>query len=312
GSAARDPGLHGPVACAVPARAHRRRDRHPAAARTRAARAGPRRAGRERRGLRNHRLALRRTRLVEPLDARDRQRELRLPCLSGQDLRRVGRRAGRARVPAAGRLVVPGRRSVPQGRSRANRTRPLRKSEMDPILGGALIIAAMLAVAAIGLPVGLSMAAVGFVGMYLLAGAPFALGTFMTLPYSIASQYAFVVVPMFVLMGAFASTSGMTSEMYTAAHRLFSGMRGGLYYTTVLASAAFGAVSGSTIVAGAVFTRIAFPEMMRYGYRRSLSAGSIAAAGTFAALIPPSISMVIYGILTGESIGALLMAGLVP
>jgi len=183
---------------------------------------------------------------------------------------------------------------------------------MDPILGGALIIAAMLAVAAIGLPVGLSMAAVGFVGMYLLAGAPFALGTFMTLPYSIASQYAFVVVPMFVLMGAFASTSGMTSEMYTAAHRLFSGMRGGLYYTTVLASAAFGAVSGSTIVAGAVFTRIAFPEMMRYGYRRSLSAGSIAAAGTFAALIPPSISMVIYGILTGESIGALLMAGLVP
>lgn len=183
---------------------------------------------------------------------------------------------------------------------------------MDPILGGFLLIVAMLVIAAIGLPVGLSMAAVGFVGMFVLAGAPFALGTFMTLPYSISSQYAFVVVPMFVLMGAFASSSGMTSEMYTAAYRLFSGVRGSLYYTTVLASAAFGAVSGSTVVAGAVFTRIAFPEMMRFGYKRSLSAGSIAAAGTFAALIPPSISMVIYGILTGESIGALLMAGLIP
>lgn len=183
---------------------------------------------------------------------------------------------------------------------------------MDPILGGSLLIVAMLVVAAIGLPVGLSMAAVGFVGMCLLAGVPFALGTFMTLPYSISSQYAFVVVPMFVLMGAFAATSGMTSELYTAAHRLLSGVRGSLYYTTVLASAAFGAVSGSTVVAGAVFTRIAFPEMIRFGYKRSLSAGCIAAAGTFAALIPPSISMVIYGILTGESIGALLMAGLVP
>jgi tripartite ATP-independent transporter DctM subunit len=183
---------------------------------------------------------------------------------------------------------------------------------MDPILGGSLLIVAMLAVAAIGVPVGLAMAAVGFVGMCLLAGVPFALGTFMTLPYSIASQYAFVVVPMFVLMGAFASTSGMTAEMYTAAYRLFSGVRGSLYYTTVLASAAFGAVSGSTVVAGAVFTRIALPEMIRFGYKRSLSAGCIAAAGTFAALIPPSISMVIYGILTGESIGALLMAGLVP
>ncbi|WP_332813838.1 TRAP transporter large permease [Ramlibacter sp.] len=183
---------------------------------------------------------------------------------------------------------------------------------MDPIFGGALIIVAMLVVAALGVPVALSMAGVGFVGMCLLAGTPFALGTFMTLPYSIASQYAFVVVPMFVLMGAFAATSGLTGELYTAAHRLFSGIRGSLYYTTVLASAGFGAVSGSTVVAGAVFTKVALPEMIRFGYKRSLSAGCIAAAGTFAALIPPSISMVIYGILTGESIGALLMAGVVP
>jgi C4-dicarboxylate transporter, DctM subunit len=183
---------------------------------------------------------------------------------------------------------------------------------MDPLYIGALLIGAMLLVVALGMPVGLSMASVGFLGMWALSGLPFALGTFMTLPYSIASQYSFAVVPMFVLMGAFAATSGMTSELYTAAYRLLSGIRGSLYYTTVLASAAFGAVSGSTVVAGAVFTRMALPEMIRFGYKKSVSAGCIAAAGTFAALIPPSISMAIYGILTGESIGALLMAGLIP
>jgi tripartite ATP-independent transporter DctM subunit len=183
---------------------------------------------------------------------------------------------------------------------------------MDPILLGSLLIVGMLVIVALGVPVGLSMAGVAFLGMWTLSGLPFALGTFMTLPYSIASQYSFAVVPMFVLMGAFAATSGMTTELYTAAYRLLSGLRGSLYYTTVLASAAFGAVSGSTVVAGAAFTRMALPEMIRFGYKRSVSAGCIAAAGTFAALIPPSISMAIYGILTGESIGSLLMAGLVP
>jgi tripartite ATP-independent transporter DctM subunit len=117
---------------------------------------------------------------------------------------------------------------------------------------------------------------------------------------------------MFVLMGALASTAGMTAELYTAAYRLLSGLRGSLYYATILASAAFGAVSGSTVVAAAVFTKMALPEMMRFGYKRSVAAGCIAGAGTFAALIPPSISMAIYGILTGESIGRLLMAGVIP
>jgi tripartite ATP-independent transporter DctM subunit len=133
-----------------------------------------------------------------------------------------------------------------------------------------------------------------------------------TLPYSIGSQYAFVVIPMFVLMGSLTAKSGITSELYTAAYRVFSPVRGSLYYSTILASAAFSAISGSTVVASAVFTKMALPEMIRFGYNASVAAGCIAAAGTFAALIPPSISMVFYGILTGESIGALLMAGLIP
>jgi tripartite ATP-independent transporter DctM subunit len=183
---------------------------------------------------------------------------------------------------------------------------------VDPLLAGTLIIAAMLFFTAIGVPVGASMAFVGFAGMASLAGLPFALGTMTTLPYSIGSQYAFVVIPMFVLMGSLTAKSGITSELYTAAYRVFSPVRGSLYYSTILASAAFSAISGSTVVASAVFTKMALPEMIRFGYNASVAAGCIAAAGTFAALIPPSISMVFYGILTGESIGALLMAGLIP
>lgn len=183
---------------------------------------------------------------------------------------------------------------------------------MDPILIGSLLIAAMIFVVALGVPVGISMAFVGFAGMWIFNGLPFALGTFMTLPYHVGSQYTFVVIPMFVLMGALAAAGGITGELYNAAHHVFSRTRGGLYYATIIASAAFGAVSGSTVVAGAVFSKIALPEMVRFGYNRAIAAGCIAAAGTFAALIPPSISMVIYGILTGESIGALLMAGVLP
>lgn len=183
---------------------------------------------------------------------------------------------------------------------------------MDPILLGTLLIVAMVGLVALGVPVGISMSLTALAGMWAFGGSAFMLGTFMTLPYSIAGQYAFVVIPMFVLMGALAAAGGITSELYTAAHHVFSRMRGGLYYATIMASAAFGAVSGSTVVAGAVFSKIALPEMISRGYNRGIAAGCIAAAGTFAALIPPSISMVIYGILTGESIGALLMAGLIP
>ena len=96
---------------------------------------------------------------------------------------------------------------------------------MDPILLGSLLIVAMIVIVALGVPVGLSMAGIGFLGMWGLSGLPFALGTFMTLPYSIASQYSFAVVPMFVLMGAFAATSGMTAELYTAAYAAASTTR---------------------------------------------------------------------------------------
>ena len=182
----------------------------------------------------------------------------------------------------------------------------------DPILIGCVTIAALLALVAVRVPVAIAMVVVSVAGLATVAGPAFVLTTTETLPYAVASEYAFVVVPMFMLMGALTSATGITGELYTAAYRWTSGMKGSLYYATTLASGGFGAINGSTIVSSVLFTRIALPEMQRFGYSMPLSAGCICAAGTFAALIPPSIAMVIYALLTNESIGALLIAGLVP
>ncbi|EPX82273.1 TRAP transporter large permease [Salipiger mucosus] len=183
---------------------------------------------------------------------------------------------------------------------------------MGNLADGFLIIGILLVVIAAGIPVGIAMAAVAMAGLALTAGLPFMLSTAESLPYALASDFAFVVVPMFVLMGALTSSAGITQELYSAAYRWNAGVRGGLYYATTLASGGFGAINGSTVVSATLFTRIALPEMLRYRYSGSLSAGCIAAAGTFAALIPPSLGMVIYGILTEESVGALLVGGLLP
>lgn len=183
---------------------------------------------------------------------------------------------------------------------------------MSGLAYGLIGIFSLLALAAIGVPVGISIGTVAIIGLIAAGGMTFMQATVMTLPYDITSHYGFVVIPMFVLMGAIASSSGIVSEVYTAAYRWTSHIRGGLYIATSLASAGFAAISGSTVVNAAVFTRIAMPEMIRFGYDRGVGAGCIAAAGTFAALIPPSLSFVIYGILTGESIGRLLIAGILP
>ncbi len=182
----------------------------------------------------------------------------------------------------------------------------------EPILVGILGIAAMLTVGAIGVPVAFSMIVVGIAGLWYFGGFPFVATTLKTLPYQIFSEYAFAVIPMFILMGALASAAGITTELYAVTNRLLGRVRGGLLMATTLASAIFSAISGSTIVNATVFTRIALPEMLKYGYERGIAAGCIAAAGTFAALIPPSISLVIVAILTEGSIGAMLIAGILP
>lgn len=183
---------------------------------------------------------------------------------------------------------------------------------MGPIATGLVIISALLCLMALGIPVAYAMAVVGLVGLAATSGWPFMLATLQNLPYAVATDFSFLVIPMFIFMGALTSVAGITNELYTAAYRWTSRLRGSLYYTTVLASGAFGAINGSTVVSAVLFTKMALPEMVKFGYARWLSAGCICAAGTFAALIPPSLSMVLYAILTQESVGALLMAGVFP
>jgi len=183
---------------------------------------------------------------------------------------------------------------------------------MDPLSIAWIAIFAMLIVIAMGIPVAIAMLSVSAVGMYFAAGEIYTLQTLRTLPYSTASSYAFAAVPMFVTMGIIAGSSGIVSDVYKAANMWLARLRGGLYMATTCTSAAFGAVNGSTIVGAALFTRIALPEMIRLGYSRAAGAGCIAAAGTFAAMIPPSITMVLYGIITNESIGQILIAGILP
>lgn len=183
---------------------------------------------------------------------------------------------------------------------------------MDQSTIAALGLVGMLAMLFLGMPVAVAMLCAAFVGLWLSAGLHFALTNFATLPYAAASNFNFAAIPMFVAMGIVFGKSGMAAALFKAADIWLSKVRGGLYMAVVLASGAFGAINGSTIVGSALFTKIALPEMLKLGYNRALSAGCIVGAGTFSAMIPPSITMVLYGLLTGESIGRILIAGIIP
>lgn len=182
----------------------------------------------------------------------------------------------------------------------------------EPLLQGALAILAMITLLVLGVPVAVAMASVGFVGLWAAAGWATALAQFQTLPYSLTAEYAFAVMPMFILMGSLAVSAGIAEEIYDVAYKWFGRLRGGLYLTTIAGQAAFGGISGSTIVDATVFTRTALPQMLRYGYPKTYAGACMVATGSFAAMIPPSITMVIYGIITEVSIGRMLIAGIIP
>jgi tripartite ATP-independent transporter DctM subunit len=171
---------------------------------------------------------------------------------------------------------------------------------------------AMLAMLALGVPVAVCLGLPGLVGLAILSGWPRALVQLESLPFQLTSSYSFSVLPMFLFMGNLAMNGGMARELYTAADRMLGHFRGGLLHATIAGSAAFSAISGSTVVNATVFTRISLPEMLRHGYAPGVAGACIASAGCLAAMIPPSVTMVVYGIVTGESIGALMVAGVVP
>lgn len=183
---------------------------------------------------------------------------------------------------------------------------------MSGLAEGSIGFVALLFMLGIGVPVAYAMGLVAAVGIYLSVGDRFLLTTFKSMPYALTSDYNFVVIPMFVLMGAIAGRAGIIRDLYTAAQYLMSRLRGSLLMATIFAQAGFAAASGSTVVASSVFTRMALPEMLRFGYNGGVAGGCIAAAGTLAGLIPPSIAMVLFAMLTSEPVGQLLIAGIVP
>ena len=183
---------------------------------------------------------------------------------------------------------------------------------MDPLTIGYAGAALLFVFLAAGIPVSVSMGVIGIGGMLLGAGPLLTMGQLRVLPFWVVNNYGFAVLPMFVLMGVLAESSGITTQVFHAADLWLRRFRGGLYHAVIVGSAVFAAISGSTIVNAVVFTRIAFPQMIKFGYSKSLSIGAIAGAGSFAAMIPPSITMVIYAIMTEQSVGQLLIAGVIP
>lgn len=183
---------------------------------------------------------------------------------------------------------------------------------LDPATTGIIVAAALFLLLALGVHIGVSLGLSGILGIYLAIGPDAAWAQLATIPFSTTNSFDLAVIPLFILMGSLATQAALTTDLYRAAYAWLGRLPGGLAIATTMASAAFGAACGSTIVNAAVFTRMAMPEMARFGYDKRLSAGCIAAAGTLASLIPPSILMVIYGIITEQSIAQLLMAGLLP
>ena len=184
---------------------------------------------------------------------------------------------------------------------------------MDDLYWGVIGFVAVLSLMVLGVHVGLALAATGFVGMFLMTGKiTLALALFTTTPYSTTNVYAFAILPLFIIMGLFAMHAGLSARAFDAAYKWVGRLPGGMAIATTWANAMFAACTGSSVVACAVFTRISLPEMYRRRYDKAFACGTIAAAGMLGMLIPPSALMIVYGILTEQSIGKLLIAGVGP
>ncbi len=183
---------------------------------------------------------------------------------------------------------------------------------MDPILAGVVGTGLVFLLLFIGMPIAFAMFFVGFVGVAYLTSFGAALPVLARTAYEVSAYYPYTVIPLFIVMGGFAGSSGMTRELYVTFDKWLRKVPGGLSIATIGACAGFSAVSGSSVATAAAMGTVALPEMKRFGYNMRLATGSIAAGGTLGFLIPPSIGFVVYGLLTEQSIGKLLIAGVVP
>ena len=172
--------------------------------------------------------------------------------------------------------------------------------------------AGIFALSFLRIPIGFSMGIVGFVGLALMRNWNSAIASATQTIYESGFNYVLSVIPLFVLMGNLIARAGMSRELFDAAYSWIGHWRGGLAMSTVVASAGFGSVCGSSVATAATMSKVCYEPMKRLGYSDALAAGSIAAGGTLGILIPPSTVMVIYGIMTETNIGALFAAGMLP
>lgn len=183
---------------------------------------------------------------------------------------------------------------------------------MDPLLAGTIAVLAMIALTFLGVPIAYALVGVAVVGNVLLVGwQQTAMQTFL-ITWEMGTNFLLIAVPLFVFVGQLAFHTRIAADLYDCVYKWFGRLPGGIAVTATIASAAFGAVTGSSVAAVATMGAMVMPEMRRYGYDNRLATGSLSSAGTLAIMIPPSIPMVVYGLWTETSVGKLFIAGILP
>lgn len=176
----------------------------------------------------------------------------------------------------------------------------------------ALIVLLLAVLLLLGMPIGFAMGLAGVIGIYVVGGIDTLMGIVAVTPYRQSASWILTAIPLFVLMAEMLASSRITSDLFAAMNKWVGHLPGGLAIAGVLAAAGLGAVSGSSTAATAALSKSVAPELLRAGYSRGLAIGTVASAGTLAIMIPPSVIMVIYGILTETSVGLLFVAGIIP
>jgi tripartite ATP-independent transporter DctM subunit len=183
---------------------------------------------------------------------------------------------------------------------------------MDPVMVGIFGVCLLFLFLLMGIPIAFSLMLVGFLGTAYLTSINAALPMVARTVYESASQYSYTIIPLFIVMGSYAEISGISSDLYNTFDKWLRRLPGGLGMATIASIAGFSAISGSSVACSAAFGKVAYPEMRRFNYSPRLAAGTVAAGATIDFLIPPSLGFVIFGMLTEQSIGKLLISGIIP
>ena len=183
---------------------------------------------------------------------------------------------------------------------------------MDPVIVGIFGVCLLFLFLLMGIPIALSLMLTGFLGTAYLTSINAAPPMVARTVYESASHYPYTIIPLFIIMGSYAEISGISSDLYDTFDKWLRKLPGGLGMATIASIAGFSSISGSSVASSAAFGKIAYPEMRRFNYSPRLAAGTVAAGATIDFLIPPSLGFVIFGMLTEQSIGKLLISGVIP